>query len=82
MNDYKDGCTKQYTIKLLRKYELSKINCHKLRISDLIQHGRDRKRAGTLPATVSYDISHQAVMKKSPTCFFNVNANTALFDIS
>ncbi|MEI6896027.1 MAG: site-specific integrase [Psychromonas sp.] len=75
-----DGRTKRMCIRLLRDCDISKIQTNELKISDLIKHCRNRKSAGTSPATISHDMSYlKAVLKKAGPVF-DIEANHQLFD--
>ena len=76
----KTGRTKQYVIKFLRNCDIVKIESNKLRTSDLIQHCKDRKGAGTGGATIYHDIAYLRAVMKMAKPVFNINANFQIFE--
>ncbi|WP_225548172.1 tyrosine-type recombinase/integrase [Chromobacterium violaceum] len=52
------GRTKRYALQLVRKWPIAEKPAGDLTSADLIEHARDRKAAGTGPATIAHDISY------------------------
>lgn len=76
----KTGRTKQYVIRMLRDCDIAKIESDKLRTSDLIEHCKNRKAAGTGGATIYHDVAYlRSVMKKAHPVF-NISANFKIFE--
>ncbi len=74
------GRTKQYVISMLRDCDIALVESDKLRTSDLITHCRNRRGAGTGPATLYHDVAYlRAVMKKAKPVF-EVSANFSIFE--
>ena len=74
------GRTKQYVIRLLRDCDIAMVESDQLRTSDLINHCKNRKAAGTKPVTIYHDIAYlRSVMKKAKPVF-NVSANYQIFE--
>ena len=74
------GRTKRYVIMMLIDCDISRINSNELKTSDLIEHCRNRKNAGTSPATIYHDIAYlRSVMKKAKPVW-NITANHQVFE--
>lgn len=74
------GRTKRYVLQLLRDCDIANIDSNSLRTSDLIEHCKNRRDAGTKPVTIYHDIAYlRSVMKKAKPVF-NIQANFSVFD--
>ncbi|WP_417761736.1 tyrosine-type recombinase/integrase [Shewanella sp.] len=74
------GRSKRYVIKMLMDCDIASIHADQLRTSDIIEHCKNRRDAGTGPSTVYQDISFlRSVMKKAKPVW-NINANWQVFD--
>lgn len=74
------GRTKQYVIKMLRDCDIAKIETDKLKVSDLVEHCKNRKGAGAKPATIYHDIAYLRSVMKKANPVFNITTNVAIFD--
>ncbi|ATC93525.1 site-specific integrase [Pseudoalteromonas tunicata] len=74
------GRTKRYVIKMLIDCDIAKVLSSNLKTSDLITHCKNRRDAGTGPATIYHDIAYlRSVMKKAGPVF-NIDANYKIFE--
>ncbi|MDW2082970.1 MULTISPECIES: site-specific integrase [Vibrio] len=76
----KTGRTKQYVIRMLRDCDIAQIQSDLLKISDLIEHCRNRKGAGAQPATIYHDIAYLRSVMKKASPVFNISANHDIFN--
>ncbi|MFY2510457.1 tyrosine-type recombinase/integrase [Vibrio pectenicida] len=74
------GRTKQYVIKMLRDCNIADVQTNKLTTADLIQHCKDRKAAGAMPATIYHDIAYLRSVMKKANPVFNIEANHSVFE--
>lgn len=76
----KTGRTKQYVIRMLRDCDIAQIQSDQLKISDLIEHCRNRKGAGDQPATIYHDVAYLRSVMKKASPVFNISANHYIFN--
>lgn len=76
----KTGRTKQYVIRMLRDCDIARLESNQLKTSDLIEHCRNRKAAGTKPVTIYHDIAYLRSVMKKASPVFNINANFSIFE--
>lgn len=74
------GRTKQYVIKMLRDCDIGNVLSNRLKVSDLIEHCKNRQGAGAGAATIYHDIAYlRSVMKKAAPVF-DIDANFTIFE--
>ncbi len=76
----KTGRTKQYVIRMLRDCDIAQIQSDQLKISDLIEHCRNRKGAGAQPATIYHDVAYLRSVMKKASPVFNISTNHDIFN--
>ncbi|TOP11688.1 integrase, partial [Vibrio parahaemolyticus] len=64
----------------LRDCDIAQIQSDLLKISDLIEHCRNRKGAGAQPATIYHDIAYLRSVMKKASPVFNISANYDIFN--
>lgn len=74
------GRTKQYVIRMLRDCDISRVKTDNLSSRDLISHCRDRRDAGTSPATIYHDVIYLKSLFKIAPAVFGIRCNMEAFD--
>lgn len=65
---------------MLRDCDIAKVETDKLKVSDLVEHCKNRKGAGAKPATIYHDIAYLRSVMKKANPVFNITTNVAIFD--
>lgn len=74
------GRTKQYVIKMLRDCDIAKIPTDQLKVSDIVEHCKDRKGAGAKPVTIYHDVAYLRSVLKKASPVFDIKTNVAIFE--
>ncbi|MPY25192.1 site-specific integrase [Shewanella sp. YLB-07] len=74
------GRTKRYVIKMLMDCDIARVASNSLKTSDLIEHCKNRRAAGTGPATIYHDIAYLRSVMKKALPIWDVDANYQIFE--
>ncbi|PHI36338.1 integrase [Pseudoalteromonas sp. GCY] len=74
------GRTKQYVIKMLMDCDIAKIQSNALKVSDVIEHCRNRRDAGASPSTIYHDVAYLRSVMKVAYPVWNIDANYKIFE--